>query len=886
MTKSPNHSLEARLTAATKALSGQREIHFVHAANQFPEGLERTTTIMLPPLPDAGLAPIPKPVDPIALAELRGEADLAALLLRHHAPQMHANLRPGNPMTALLFDRLEQVRVEALAATRMEGARANLQARLYKQLEQRPDLQGQDTLPILEAAPLILRSLLSEIPPPPEMLPRLESWKTALENIFGAHEGALRDALAKQSSFAKLSHRLMQELAAFDPNLKDVTLTDGDSMGEAVPTAVDSSVQPPEDDDNEDAMELPSGFGESESGEEEPGEEDQAQAESQAEGAEASEAGQQKKRLADALPDLPNMPPIHVISEPDAYHIYTDEYDEVTSAEKLSNPEELARLRKQLDVRLAPMQGVASKLAAKLQRLLLAQQQRHWEIEQEEGELNSAQLSRIITDPNYLTPYKRERVSDLRDTVIGLLIDNSGSMRGRPITLAAMSAEAISPACHPLAADLQCRRVCESRSGRKKKEKRRRGEEEKTPDTRYEKNPCQLSTINYQLLPLPLFLPGKWRGAQRHPRYARQCMQRAIGLARQELQAEPNYVLARLNLAYLHFTAGQAAEGEKELRTVAEHLAAPLEAWQMQGVMFPRNFQWFDVILERIYGEHAPESATWRAEMQPLLACRVHLSLAEITLACGQFTESARHAETAVQTMPHIGETHYARARALHALGQIDEALTAYRQTLAFAPFHVEAREQLARLCLDAERASQALGELEDWLAILNGCPVYANLIPATQTLRRQAQAMLRRETGAGVAGENGVRRLLALPDWNRPADWQAVVRAFAIAYAPEDPVLLLLRADPAMHPDAQGLLSQLERFLRHTLSIAADRLPNITLVNQPLPPADCWKLLHIAHALIADHLPVFWRELAQARCLPILSIEAIKPDTAANERE
>ena len=380
----------------------------------------------------------------------------------------------------------------------------------------------------------------------------------------------------------------------------------------------------------------------------------------------------------------------------------------------------------------------------------------------------------------------------------------------------------------------------------------------------------------FTIVNLQLALAGEMARCAASPDYARQCIQRAIALARQVTQTQPEYLTARMNLAYLCFAAGYAAEGEKSLREVEERLQARLASWQMRGVVFPRCFQWFDVALERIYGEHAPESETWRSEMQSLLTCRVHLSLAEITLGRGQFMESARHAETASGEMPRLGEAQYARACAFRALGRVDDAIAAYQETLDCAPFHIEAREALARLCLDAERAGQALSGLEAWLAILNGCPVYANLIPATQTLRRQAQAMLRQQANATPAN-NGVKRLLALPDWNRRQEWQTLVQAFARACAPEAPVLLMLRADPATHPDAPSLLRQLERFLRHDLNIAADNLPNITLLNQPLPAMDCWKLLRVADALIADTLPVFWRELADARCLPVMSVEDVK---------
>ncbi len=467
-----------------------------------------------------------------------------------------------------------------------------------------------------------------------------------------------------------------------------------------------------------------------------------------------------------------------------------------------------------------------------------------------------------------------------------------------------------------------------------------KGKREEIQDTRYKIHAGEdtLSTINYQLSTLvPLnpqpstlnlfksVLAGEMARCAVSPQYGRQKLQAAIGLARQLAQEEPEYVLARLNLAYLYFAGGRTEEGENTLREVQEQLQAEsqsggtqkvhssllpinyqlstinyLATWQLQGVVFPRCFQWFDVALERIYGEHAPESEAWRSEMQALLTCRVHLTLAEITFARGQFADSARHAEIAVAEMPALGEAHNALACALRALGRVEEALAAYRSTLTASPFHVQAREESARLCLDVERANDALTGLDEWLAILNGCPVYAPLIPATQTLRRQAQALQRQqgdvtsprqampqaEEGpqaeeapqqqAGVSSPVAIKRLLALPDWNRAEEWQTLVRAFTLAYAPTDPVLLMLRADPATHPNAQALLWEMEQFLRQTLAITADRLPNITLLHQPLPQTDCWKLLHVADALIADQLPPFWRELAQARCVPILTIEEL----------
>lgn len=446
-TKAP-HSLEGRLLSATRAMSGQKDVTFAFSANALPEGLERTTTLLMPPLPDAGMAAKPKPVPPKQLAELRGEADLAALLLRHHRCGQHAASRPANPVTGLLFDRLEQVRVEAVAARRMEGTRANLQARLHRAISERSDLlpmmnDQQATLALADAAPLLLREALSEIAPPEALAHALRHWRPALEPIFARLIDPLRRALNNQTDYTTLSQTLMRELALVDPSLKDVSLAEGNASGPLEPTATEISTTEMEDDDA--AMDLPSGVADDGAGEETAGDEDGA-AQTEADGADTDSDGtpQARKQLGDTLPDRPNQPKHTAMPPPDAYRIWRTEFDEVARADQLIPGEELTRLRKQLDQRLAPMQGLANKLAAKLQRLLLAQQHRSWESEQEEGELDARRLSRLIADPNWLTPYQREKVSDLRDTVIALLIDNSGSMRGRPITLAAMSADILS----------------------------------------------------------------------------------------------------------------------------------------------------------------------------------------------------------------------------------------------------------------------------------------------------------------------------------------------------------------------------------------------------------------------------------------------------------
>ncbi len=438
------------------------------------------------------------------------------------------------------------------------------------------------------------------------------------------------------------------------------------------------------------------------------------------------------------------------------------------------------------------------------------------------------------------------------------------------------------------------------------------------------------------------------------PAYKRQCAQAALRHARQAVHHAPDWLTARCNLAYLTLSAGNVAEAETLLRDAAARLDAALNLDGagtgtenvpvlevtaspsvvsdaipcLDGPTFPRRFDWFDVASERLHGECALDSPEGRARMLALLSGRVHLTLAELAYGRGQFALSADHAERAARALPTIGEAQYALALALRAQGRSKEAVAAYRHTLALAPFHIAARDELGVLLLDTERAGEAVQSLDDWLAILNGCPVYADRRAHAELLRRQAIKQQReqqtRRAGAnastaaedsageditrqitqeahqeatqatgqeagreadqqaapeGTSQRNALReqRLLALPNWSKPDSWRRVVRAFADAYTPADPVLLLLRADPTDCPDARKLLAQLEQFLTHDLKCPADALPNITLVHQPLVPADCWKLLRLADVVLSENLTDFWRGLAHSACVPILECHDLR---------
>jgi len=365
-------------------------------------------------------------------AQLRGAADAAALRLRYHDDAVHAKRRPPADRARQVFEGIEQARVEALGAQRMVGVATNLAAHL----EERCRRQGfahvteRDAAMLPEAVRLLAREALTGAPPPPSARRMIAAWRPFLEGKVGRDFLELARHLKDQDGYAKVARQLIRDL--------DIDL--GDAEQESEPDESESEGEDSEQGDSESeggeggssgaqgALEagLPDGEGE----------EDTAASELEGElmpGAGEDDPGQ---------PGRPGRQPrSNVKDEGHAYRPFTVECDETIDAAELCDPDELTRLRLLLDQQLSNLQTVISRLANRLQRRLMAKQTRAWEFDLEEGLLDSARLSRVITNPVYPLSYKREKETNFRDTVVTLLIDNSGSMRGRPITVAAMSAD-------------------------------------------------------------------------------------------------------------------------------------------------------------------------------------------------------------------------------------------------------------------------------------------------------------------------------------------------------------------------------------------------------------------------------------------------------------
>jgi cobaltochelatase CobT len=372
--------------------------------------------------------PLPtRSLPPAEMAKLRGAADAIALKLRHHDEGVHAARIPARREAREVFDALEDVRVEAVGSQHMSGVAANLRARLSDQCEAEgyDRMTRKDQLPLAAALGLLARERLTGEAAPATAQRVLEFWRDTIDEKAQTALAEMADARADQDAFGRAARKLLAALDLAEAEVETQSEQD-EEEGEGGET---SSQQDQSGEGEAQAQDTETTLGaqpetmqgDAAEDEAEDGEEDGAAAEG-----DDRPGGPQQRR------DVPQ------VDDGSVYRAYVKTFDEVIEADDLCDAEELARLRQQLDQQLSHLQGVVSKLANRLQRRLMAQQQRAWEFDLEEGLLDVARLARVVVNPMLSLSYKRERDADFRDTVVTLLIDNSGSMRGRPITVAAM----------------------------------------------------------------------------------------------------------------------------------------------------------------------------------------------------------------------------------------------------------------------------------------------------------------------------------------------------------------------------------------------------------------------------------------------------------------
>jgi cobaltochelatase CobT len=374
------------------------------------------------------------PADQVALA--RGFADANALKIRHHNARIHAAHAPAEAVARAVYDAVEQARVEAIGARSMAGVRDNLNHALEMRLKSDPIRRARsaDEVPLSTALALKVRERLTGQPIPKDVVAPMAMIDQWIEDKAGADLDSLGLALDDQRAFQKLAQAMLEHLE----------LVDADT-----PPETDESESEQEDEEQEEQQE------DGDSGEDQPGDSDvNAEARADDQGGDTEDGEQDYSDEFDAdseegademgeegmMPVRPNRP-LSDLPPGFDYKPYTTRHDEIVTAEDLCDEDELLRLRGFLDQQLVSLQGAVTKLANRLQRRLMAQQSRSWDFDQEEGMLDAARLARIVIDPTRSLSYKIERDTEFRDTVVTLLIDNSGSMRGRPISIAAISAD-------------------------------------------------------------------------------------------------------------------------------------------------------------------------------------------------------------------------------------------------------------------------------------------------------------------------------------------------------------------------------------------------------------------------------------------------------------
>jgi len=422
--QSPLDAFKAVLTGTSRAMAHEPEVELAFTADA-PVQAGKNFRV---PMPGRSL-----PRDQVA--EARGFADGMALRLRHHNDAIHAATRPGDAIAGAVFDAVESARVEALGATAMAGVRANLGHALDMRMRSDPIARAQaaDEVPLATAIGLLVRERLTGDEAPAAAQAGLSMVRDWIEEKGGADLNALSAMIDDQRGFATLAQKLLQDLELTRPSDE---LDPTDQGEEDEDQEQDGSDQSEEEGDQGDSQQQMDARAEESDGETSEG--DEQQMESDADMDADGDPGDEGEE--GMLPVRPNRPMGDIPPAFD-YKAWTQAYDEVVAATDLCDEEELTRLRAYLDQQLVHLQGAVTKLANRLQRRLMAQQNRSWDFDQEEGLLDAARLARIVVSPGSSLSYKVERDTEFRDTVVTLLIDNSGSMRGRPISIAAISAD-------------------------------------------------------------------------------------------------------------------------------------------------------------------------------------------------------------------------------------------------------------------------------------------------------------------------------------------------------------------------------------------------------------------------------------------------------------
>ncbi len=423
----PAEPFKKALAEATKAMANEPELAVTYSVD--PPGLSNEA---------ARLPQVTRRMTREEVLLARGTADAYAMRLRFHNEATHAKFAPDGDVARGLYEAMETARCEALGARAMPGTAGNIDAKIaeectragYGQITDRGDA------PLPAAAGYLVRQLATgrDLPEGAENV--LDLWRGFLEQQAGDRLDNISDVLDDQAEFARFARKVIEDLGYGDQLGDDPDQEDPESEPEAEPDE-DPEAEQEEGEDQEDNQDD-----QTESSQ------DQASAEMEQSQAQLSDDDLDDMDLADEAEfdneDMPDQLPPPPVSDADPnYAVYSTEFDEEVFAEDLADPVELERLRSFLDQQLEPLKGAVNRLANKLQRRLQAQQNRSWLFDLEEGILDAGRLARVVTNPTTPLSFKQEKDMEFRDTVVTLLLDNSGSMRGRPISIAAICADVL-----------------------------------------------------------------------------------------------------------------------------------------------------------------------------------------------------------------------------------------------------------------------------------------------------------------------------------------------------------------------------------------------------------------------------------------------------------
>jgi len=424
----PADPFKKALAEATKVMADDPELNVAYTVD--PAGMAGDT-IRLPQVSRRMTR------DEVLLA--RGTADALAMQRKYHDMNTHARYAPPGDMARSIYEAMEVARCEAMGARDMPGTAGNIDAKIesearragYDQIKQSADA------PLSVAAGYLIRHLATGRDLPPAAANVMDLWRGFIENQAGGTLEDLQERLSDQAAFAKFARQIIEDLGY------------GDQLGDDP----DEENEDQEDDasDDQDDQQEPDSSGQDDQEDQEAEADPERSQEEQQDSSEAQvsmdDMAEEEMSDESELPDgeaplEPPAPPPASEADPN-YTVYNDEFDEEIMAEELAEPAELERLRAYLDQQLEPLKGAVSRLANKLQRRLQAQQNRSWLFDMEEGILDAGRLARVVANPTTPLSFKVEKDTEFRDTVVTLLLDNSGSMRGRPISIAAICADVL-----------------------------------------------------------------------------------------------------------------------------------------------------------------------------------------------------------------------------------------------------------------------------------------------------------------------------------------------------------------------------------------------------------------------------------------------------------